>query len=98
MESVHRLGLLFSVITSGRLLPIFGTSAEENPTITLIPIEGEEYNERILSPMTETQLGMMLQEGTNLDMLLRMIGAEYRVDDRTGNDRILRNRPSRGAE
>src|SRR5918994_934409 len=38
---------------SQTLLPIFGGSVAENPTISIVPIDGEEFTKRLLTPFPE---------------------------------------------
>ena len=40
---------------SRALMPIFGGSVAENPTISIVPIEGEEFTKRLLTPFQETK-------------------------------------------
>jgi hypothetical protein len=42
--------------SGGLLVPVFGTSAEENPTISIAPIQGEEFTQRLLTPFQEQKL------------------------------------------
>ncbi len=81
-----------------KLSPIFGGSMSENPTITIVPVEGEEFNQRVLTPMTENKFYMLYQQGADLGMLLRMMAAELRFDKAGGGERVLRNRPRRPSE
>jgi hypothetical protein len=72
--------------TSGgfRLSPIFGTVMAENPTFSIVPIEGEEFTKRLLTPFPESILTMLLRQGADVDLVLRMMAGEYRtaIDDR----------------
>src|ERR1700712_2294618 len=36
------------------LMPVFGGSASENPTISIVPIEGEEFTKRLLMPFPQS--------------------------------------------
>ena len=36
-------------------MPIFGGSMAENPTISIVPIEGEEFTKRLLTPFQEAK-------------------------------------------
>ncbi len=40
----------------GLLTPSFGIGAAENPTISIVPIEGEEFTKRLLTPFTADKL------------------------------------------
>ena len=35
----------------GLLVPVLGVSMEENPTISISPMQGEEFTQRLLTPM-----------------------------------------------
>ena len=80
----------------GRLLvPIIGGSAEENPTISISPMQGEEFTQRLLTPFPEQKLTMLLRQGYDVDALLRLMGAEVRLEgDGPGNVTVSHNRPS----
>ncbi len=79
--------------SSKTLLPIFGGSVSENPTISIVPIEGEEFTKRLLTPLDENKLTLLLRQGVDIDLLLRLMAAELRIK---GKDREIayRNLPS----
>jgi hypothetical protein len=78
----------------GRLLvPIIGGSAEENPTISISPMQGEEFTQRLLTPFPEQKLTMLLRQGYDVDALLRLMGAEIRLEE-NGQVTVRHNRPS----
>ena len=79
----------------GLLVPVVGASAEENPTISIAPIQGEEFTQRLLTPFQEQKLTLLLRQGYDVDALLRLMGAEIRlVDQSTGDVIVYYNRPS----
>jgi hypothetical protein len=59
----------------GLLVPIVGGSAEENPTISIEPMQGEEFTQRLLTPFPEQKLTLLLRQGYDVDALLRLLGA-----------------------
>jgi len=67
--------------TSGgfTLSPIFGTVVAENPTFSIVPIEGEEFTKRLLTPFPESIPTMLLRQGADVDLVLRMMAGEYRT-------------------
>ncbi len=79
----------------GRLVPLIGGSAEENPTVSISPMQGDEFTQRLLTPFTEDKLTLLLRQGYDVDSLLRLIGAELRLQP-DGSDKVAvyRNRPS----
>ena len=75
------------------MTPIFGGTVSENPTISIIPIEGEEFTRRLLTPFQENKLTMLLRQGADVDLILRLLAGELRTyaDRRAG---IYANKPS----
>ncbi len=79
----------------GLLIPLLGTSAEENPTISIAPMQGEEFTQRLLTPFPEQKLTLLLRQGYDVDALLRLMSAEIRLDKvGSGNVTVYHNRPS----
>jgi hypothetical protein len=75
------------------LVPVFGGSVTENPTISIVPIEGEEFTKRLLTPLQENKLTLLLRQGVDIDLLLRLTAGEFRV--RQGEREVAyANRPS----
>lgn len=78
---------------SGSLLtPIFGGSVSENPTISIVPMEGEEFTRRLLTPFQENKLTMLLRQGADVDLILRLLAGELRITDHAER-RIFNNQP-----
>ncbi|BBL69452.1 hypothetical protein MoryE10_00580 [Methylogaea oryzae] len=80
--------------SSGSLLtPIFGGTVSENPTVSIVPMEGEEFTRRLLTPIQETKLTMLLRQGADVDLVLRLIAGELRMR-KDGREVVYFNRPS----
>ena len=75
------------------LVPLFGGSIAENPTISITPIEGEEFTKRILAPFQESKLTLLLRQGVDIDLLLRLMAKELRLKHK-GEEVAYRNSPS----
>ncbi len=58
----------------GNLNASISASAAESPTIAIIPMQGEEFTKRILTPLDESLLGFLLWQGADVGLILRMIG------------------------
>ena len=58
------------------LLPTLAGSAEENPTISISPMQGEEFTQRLLTPFQEQKLTLLLRQGYDVDALLRLMGSQ----------------------
>jgi hypothetical protein len=75
------------------LMPIFGGSVAENPTISIAPIEGEEFTKRLLTPYQETKFLLLLRQRYDIDLLLRLMAQELRIRQ-NGQEVIYRNTPA----
>lgn len=78
---------------SRTILPVIGGSVAENPTISIAPIEGEEFTKRLLTPFHEAKLTLLLRQGIDIDLLLRLMAKELRVNHHDGAI-AYRNSPS----
>jgi hypothetical protein len=72
-----------------------GATAAENPTLSIVPVQGEEFTRRILAPMEEEKFGFLVFQGAPIDMVMRLMadGIEVQKDDGTF-DRFILNRPA----
>ena len=78
---------------SRALMPIFGGSVAENPTISIAPIEGEEFTQRLLTPFQETKFMLLLRQRYDIDLLLRLMAQELRITEH-GQEVAYRNKPA----
>ena len=62
------------------MTPVFGGTMSENPTISIVPIEGEEFTRRLLTPFQENKLTMLLRQGADVDLILRLLAGELRIN------------------
>jgi hypothetical protein len=72
----------------------YGTEVAENPTVTIVPVSGEEFTKRILRPLDETHLNFLVRQGFDLSMVLRLLGRGILIDGEE-TPVILFNTPSR---
>jgi len=75
------------------LMPIFGGSVAENPTISIVPIEGEEFTKRLLTPFQETKFILLLRQRYDIDLMLRLMTQELRIKQ-NGQEVSYRNTPA----
>ncbi|MBL8955023.1 MAG: hypothetical protein JNK82_29880 [Myxococcaceae bacterium] len=76
-------------------VPQVGGGTEENPTVSIAPMQGDEFTQRLLTPFQEQKLTLLLRQGYDVDALLRLLGAEVRIEH--GPPEFIgvhRNRPS----
>lgn len=74
-------------------MPTLGASASENPTVTISPMQGDEFTQRLLTPFAEQKLTMLLRQGYDVDALLRLIGADL-FERHSGRSSIASNDPT----
>jgi hypothetical protein len=65
--------------SGGLLMPLFGGSIADNPTFTIVPIEGEEFTKRLLTPFHQSKLTLLLRQHFDVDLLLRMLAQEVHL-------------------
>jgi hypothetical protein len=75
------------------LAPVFGGSIAENPTFTISPIEGEDFTQRLLTPLREGKLTLLLRQGVDIDLLLRLMAGEIRTTT-NNQETAFYNRPA----
>jgi len=61
------------------MTPVFGGTMSENPTISIVPIEGEEFTRRLLTPFQDNKLTLLLRQGADVDLILRLLSSELRT-------------------
>lgn len=59
--------------------PVASFSAAENPTVTILPMGGEEFTQRLLTPMDESRVTSLLATHGDLNMLLRLVVRSFRL-------------------
>ncbi len=77
--------------------PLFSVTAAENPTVTIIPIDGEEFTTRMLTPLDEKRFLKLLEVGADIGMALQMAAGSLRVQTGAGTVVYL-NDPGRPEE
>ncbi|TKB67757.1 MAG: hypothetical protein E8D47_04075 [Nitrospira sp.] len=75
------------------LMPIFGGSVAENPTISIAPMEGEEFTKRLLTPFQEAKFLLLFRQRYDIDLLLRLMAQELRIKE-NGQEVAYRNTPT----
>ncbi len=83
--------------SSPLVAPFFNARVEESPTITIIPIEGEEFTKRILSPVSARQVAFLFQQGVEPAILLRLI-AQKLVFQKGKKLTVVQNNPLEAAQ
>lgn len=88
----------FGPVADSRDRPInleYSASVAENPTITILPITGEEFTKRVLRPLDEGKFEFLFRQGYDINMVLRLMARGIAIEDERGPT-ILFNAPSQG--
>ena len=72
-----------------------GTSAAENPTVSIIPIQGEEFTKRLLTPISANTIFFLGQQGVEPSLLLRLVSRGMILEDRDNQRQFLLNEQHR---
>jgi len=75
----------------------YSASVAENPTITIVPIAGEEFTKRILRPLDESHVDFLVRQGFDIGMVLRLMARGIAIDGGETHT-VLFNSPSRREE
>ena len=87
----------FTGDSGSTIVPTFGGSMAENPTISIVPIEAEEFTKRLLTPFKEDKFILLLRQRFDLDLLLRLMAQELLLTE-NGGERAYRNTPAEQSE
>ena len=73
----------------------FGMKLSENPTLSIVPMQGNEFTERILAPLEEDKFEFLIFQGEAIDMAMRLMGRGIEFQNEDGTfQRFILNRPS----
>lgn len=75
----------------------YSTSVSENPTITIVPITGEEFTKRVLRPLDEAKFEFLVHQGYDINMLLRLMARGIAIDVQEQPAHLF-NAPSHGED
>ena len=76
-----------------------GAMVAENPTMSIVPIQGREFTERVLTPMDETKFDALVFQGTPIQLVMRLMADGIEVQTPEGRfERFILNRPAHREE
>jgi len=87
--------------TPGLFAPSFslGATAAENPTLSIVPVQGREFTERVLTPINDAKFEFFIFQGSSIDMVMRLMADGIEVQTPEGRfERFILNRPTQPAE
>ena len=76
-----------------------GASASENPTFSIVPVSGEQFTKRVLTPFDEQVFNLGIFQGERIDQMIRLLVRGIEVQRRDGSFvRMIGNNPRRPQE
>lgn len=76
-----------------------GASASENPTFSIVPVSGEEFTRRVVTPLGEETFEFLVFQGGSINQVMRLMAAGIEVQtDRGAFARFIENDPRRPRE
>lgn len=72
------VGHLLESLSPITILPLAGGVVSENPTVSIVPVEGEEFTKRLLTPLDHSKFYFLAHQGVDLSILLRLMAREFR--------------------
>jgi hypothetical protein len=76
-----------------------GASASENPTFSIIPVSGEEFTRRIVTPFRDEAFEFLVFQGERIGQAMRLMAAGIEVQGPDGRFvRFIENNPERRRE
>jgi hypothetical protein len=76
-----------------------GVSPAENPTLTIVPIQGKQFTERVLTPLEDAKLEFLVYQGSPIDMVMRLMADGIEMQTREGAfARFILNWPTHPSE
>ena len=76
-----------------------GASAAENPTFSIIPLSGQEFTKRILTPFRDEVFEFLVFQGGAIDRVMRLLAGGIEEQNADGSFvRFIENNPARPGE
>jgi hypothetical protein len=76
-----------------------GASASENPTFSIVPISGEQFTKRVVTPFSDDAFEFLVFQGGSIDQVMRIMAAGIEVQTQNGSFvRFIENDPRRPQE
>lgn len=71
-----------------------GASASENPTFSILPVSGEDFTKRIVTPFRDDIFEFLVFQGGGINQVMRLLGAGIEVQNPDGSfQRFIENDP-----
>ena len=72
----------------------WGANASENPTFSIVPVSGQEFTRRLVTPLPEDAYSMLVFQGMDIPIVTRLMAAGFEQQDPDGRfQRFIANDP-----
>jgi hypothetical protein len=76
-----------------------GTSVSENPTFSIVPVSGQQFTKRVVTPFTDKAFEFLVFQGGSINQVMRIMAAGIEVQAKDGSFiRFIENDPRRPEE
>lgn len=76
-----------------------GASASENPTSSIVPVSGEEFTKRVVTPFDDAAFEFLVFQGNSINQVMRLMAGGIEVQTNRGPFvRFIENNPRRRQE
>lgn len=77
----------------------WGASASENPTFSIIPISGQDFTRRLITPLPEEAYALLVFQEFDIPIVTRLMAGGFEMQDRNGHfQRFIANDPRKPGE
>lgn len=92
-------GRINAVSTANYLDLSLGSSASENPTFSIVPVSGEEFTRRVVTPFGEEGFQFLVFQGGSINQVMRLMAGGIEIQtEKGGFVRFIENDPRRPRE
>ena len=76
-----------------------GASASENPTFSIVPVSGEEFTRRVVTPFDDPSFEFLVFQGNRINQVMRLMAGGIEIQTESGAfERFIENDPRRPSE
>ena len=76
-----------------------GASASENPTFSIVPVSGEEFTRRVVTPFDDSSFEFLVFQGNRINQVMRLMAGGIEIQTESGAfERFIEDDPRRPRE
>lgn len=66
----------------------WSASASENPTLSIIPLSGQDFTKRVITPLSENAFAKLGYQDLPISIILRLMAGSIQIEDKKGGSRL----------